>query len=124
MGGIFYGQASSGKRCAMTTFDDREKAFEKRFSMDSELKFKAEARRNKLLGHWAAAKLGLSDAAEDAYVKAVLKADLLEKGGNGVVHKIAKDFADKGINLPDTALRKQMGEFLAEAVRQIEAESK
>ena len=63
----------------MTTFDDRERSFEKKFAMDQELKFKAEARRNRLLGQWAAAKLGLSGSEVDDYVKAVRKADLAEK---------------------------------------------
>ena len=108
----------------MTTFDDREKAFEKKFALDSELKFKCESRRDKMLGHWAAGKLGLSGAAEDAYIKAVVKANLLEKGDNDVFHKVAKDFADKGVKLSDADLRKQMAEFLAQAVSQIEAESK
>ena len=108
----------------MTTFDDREKAFEKKFAIDSELKFKAESRRDKLLGHWAAGQLGLTGAAEDAYIKAVVKADLLEKGDNDVFRKVAKDFADKGVKVSDADLRKQIGEFLAQAVSQIEAESK
>jgi hypothetical protein len=108
----------------MTTFNDREKSFEKKFAMDEELKFKAEARRNRLLGQWAAAKLGLSGAAVDEYIKAVRKADLAQKGDNDVFQKVKQDLSDKGVSVPDTELRKTMDEFLAEAARQIQAEAK
>ena len=97
----------------MTTFNDREKSFEKKFAMDEELKFKAEARRNKLLAQWAAEKLGLSGTAVDDYVKAVRKADLAEKGDEDVFRKIRKDFDDKGVRVPDAELRKAMADFLA-----------
>ena len=108
----------------MTTFNDREKSFEKKFVMDEELKFKAESRRNRLLGQWAAAKLGLSGAAVDDYVKAVRKADLAQKGDEDVFQKIKKDLADKGLSVPDGELRKAMDDFLADAARQIQAEGK
>jgi len=108
----------------MTTFNDRERSFEKKFMMDEELKFKAESRRNKALAQWAAGKLGLTGAAVDDYVKAVRKADLVEKGDDDVFRKVAKDLADKGVRIADTELRKKMGEFLAEAVRQIEGAPK
>ena len=84
----------------MTTFDDRERSYEKKFAMDQELKFKAEARRNRLLGQWAAAKLGLSGEQVDAYVKAVRKADLAEKGDGDVLRKIRQDLAKKGSMCP------------------------
>ena len=84
----------------MTTFDDREKSFEKKFAMDQDLKFKAESRRNKMLAEWAAAKLGMSGAAVEDYVKAVRKADLAEKGDDDVFRKVAKDMADKGVSSP------------------------
>ena len=106
----------------MTTFNEREKSFEKKFAMDEELKFKAESRRNRLLGQWAAAKLGLSGAAVDDYVKAVRKADLAEKGDDDVFRKIKKDLEDKGVGVPDSELRKAMVEFLATAVHQIEGD--
>ena len=80
----------------MTTFNDREKSFEKKFAMDEELKFKAESRRNRLLGQWAAGKLGLSGTAVDDYVKAVRKADLAQKGDDDVFQKIKKDLARQG----------------------------
>jgi len=108
----------------MTTFDDRERSFEKKFAMDQELKFKAEARRNRLLGQWAAAKLGLSGSEVDDYVKAVRKADLAEKGDQDVKRKIRGDFEAKGINVSEAELSRMMGEFLAKAVSAIEAEGK
>ena len=108
----------------MTSFKDREKSFEKKFVMDEELKFKAESRRNRLLGQWAAAKLGLSGAEVDDYVKAVRKADLAQKGDEDVFQKIKKDLADKGLSVPDGEVRKAMDDFLADAARQIQAESK
>jgi hypothetical protein len=108
----------------MTTFDDRERSFEKKFAMDQELKFKAEARRNRLLGQWAAAKLGLSGSEVEDYVKAVRKADLLEKGDQDVKRKIRQDFEAKGINVSEAELSRMMGEFLASAVSAIEAEGR
>ena len=108
----------------MTTFNDREKSFEKKFAMDEELKFKAESRRNRLLGQWAAGKLGLSGAAVDDYVKAVRKADLAQKGDDDVFQKIKKDLKDKGVNVADSELRKAMDDFLASAVQQLQEESK
>ena len=108
----------------MTSFSDREKSFEKKFAMDEELKFKAESRRNRLLGQWAAAKLGLSGAALDDYVKAVRKADLAQKGDDDVFQKIKKDLKDKGVSVADSELRKAMDDFLASAVQQLQEESK
>ena len=108
----------------MTTFDDRERSFEKKFAMDQELKFKAEARRNRLLGQWAAAKLGLSGSDVEDYVKAVRKADLAEKGDQDVKRKIRQDFEAKGVNVSEAELSRMMGEFLATAVSSIEGEAK
>ncbi len=107
----------------MTTFNDREKAFEKKFAHDQELKFKAEARRNKMLGEWAAAKLGLTGADVEDYVKSVRKADLAEKGDEDVFRKIRSDLDAKGVSVSDEDLRDKMSEFLAEAVKQLEASS-
>ncbi|MBX9589145.1 MAG: DUF1476 domain-containing protein [Hyphomonadaceae bacterium] len=106
----------------MTTFDDREKSFEKRFALDEELKFKSEQRRNKLIGEWAAGKLGLSGSAVEDYIKAVRKADLASKGDQDVFQKIRADFDAKAVGVPDAELHKAMAEFLAKAVAQIEAE--
>ena len=108
----------------MTSFNDREKSFEKKFAMDEELKFKAEARRNRLLGQWAAGKLGLSGTAVDDYIKAVRKADLAQMGDDDVLQKIKTDLKDKGISVADSELRKAMDDFLATAVQQLQAESK
>ena len=106
----------------MTTFDNREKSFEKKFAMDEELKFRSEQRRNKLLGEWAAAKLALSGDAVQDYVKSVRKADLASKGDEDVFQKLRKDFDAKGVAVSDAELRKTMSDFLAAAVDQIEAE--
>lgn len=105
----------------MTTFDDREKGFEKKFALDQDLKFRAEARRNKLLAEWAAAKLGIMGDALPDYVRAVVKADLQEKGDEDVFRKLHNDFAAAGIAVSDTELRTQMNELLAKAVSDIEA---
>jgi hypothetical protein len=107
----------------MTTFDEREKGFEKKFALDQDLKFKAESRRNKMLAEWAAAKLGITGDAVEDYVKAVRKADLAEKGDDDVVRKVKQDFADKGLAIDEAEIRKAMGEFIAKAVRDIEASS-
>lgn len=103
----------------MTTFDKREDGFEKKFAHDEELLFKAGARRNKLLGHWAAALLGKTGADADAYAKEVVLADFEEAGDNDVLHKVAKDLAGKGIT--EQAIRAQMDALLAEAIAQIKA---
>jgi len=108
----------------MTTFDDREQAYEKKFALDQDLKFRAEARRNKMLAEWAASKLGIMGAALEDYVKAVLRADLEEKGDADVFRKIRKDFDEGGINIPDAEIRAMMGELLAKAVGEIEAGSR
>ncbi len=105
----------------MSTFDERQKGFEKKFTHDQDLKFKAESRRNKMIAEWAAAKMGMSGTEVDDYIKAVRKADLVEKGDDDVVRKIAKDLADKGIQVAETEIRNQMGEFLAKAVESIES---
>ena len=81
----------------MTTFDDRQKGFEKKFAHDADLKFKAESRRNKMLAEWAGTKMGMSGVALDDYVKAVRRADLAEKGDDDVLRKVSKDLADKGV---------------------------
>jgi hypothetical protein len=105
----------------MTTFDNREKAYEAKFALDQDLKFKAESRRNKMLAEWAAAKLGITGVALEDYVKAVRKADLAEKGDEDVFRKVKQDFADKGVAITDAEIRAAMGEFLGTAVKDIEA---
>lgn len=101
----------------MTTFDKREEGFEKKFAHDEELQFKAMARRNKLLGLWAAEKLGKTGADADAYAKEVVLADFEEAGDNDVLRKVAADLKEKGID--EDAIRAQMGALLAIAVEQI-----
>ena len=108
----------------MTTFDDREQAYEKKFAVDQDLMFRAEARRNKLIAEWAAAKLGIMEAALQEYVRSVLRADLEEKGDNDVFRKIRKDFDEAGVKVSDAEIRRMMGEFLAKAVADIEAGGK
>ena len=108
----------------MTTFDDREQEYEKKFALDQDLKFRAEARRNKLIAEWAAAKLGIMEAALQEYVRSVLRADLEEKGDNDVFRKIRKDFDEAGVKVSDAEIRRMMGEFLAKAVTDIEAGGK
>lgn len=106
----------------MTGMSDREKGFENKFARDADLKFKAEARRNKLLGTWAAAKLGLTGPEVDDYVKAVRKADLTEGGDEDVFRKVQGDFKAKNVAVSDTELRTAMHDYLAEAVQQIETQ--
>ena len=105
----------------MTTFDDREKGYEKKFALDADLKFKAESRRNKALAEWAGAKMGFEGAAMDDYIKAVRKSDLAIAGDDDVFGKVKADLAAKGIAVADADLRKFMGEALAKAVMDIES---
>lgn len=103
----------------MTTFDDRENAFENKFAHDEELKFKAEARRNKLLGLWVAGLLDKSGDAAAAYAKEVVASDFAEAGDEDVFRKVAADLGDKA----DAAtIRAKMAELMAEAKRQIMTE--
>jgi hypothetical protein len=108
----------------MTTFNEREKSYEKKFAMDEEKRFKADARRNRLLAHWAAGRLGLTGPAAEDYVKAVRKADLSSKGDDDVFLKVKTDLDEKGVGVPDKELRKVMDDFLAQAAREIQAEAK
>ena len=105
----------------MTTFDKREEGFEKQFAHDEELKFKANARRNKLLGLWAAEKLGLAGTDADVYAKAVVMADFEEPGDNDVFKKIRQDFDAKGVAQSDQQIRRTMDELMAKAVTDIKA---
>jgi len=101
----------------MTTFDKREEAFEKQFAHDEELRFKAMARRNKMLGLWAAGILGKSGTEADAYAKEVVLADFEESGDNDVVRKVVTDLAGKGVG--EQEVRAQMATLLAQAVEAI-----
>jgi hypothetical protein len=108
----------------MTTFDEREKAFEKKFALDQDLKFRAESRRNKAVAEWAGAKLGITGSALEDYVKAVRKADLQEKGDDDVFRKVRGDFDAKGVKIGDMEIREAMLKFLEDAVSQIQKEPK
>jgi hypothetical protein len=102
----------------VTTFDDRENAFENKFAHDQELKFKALARRNKLVGLWAAGLLGKPDA--EGYAREVVAADFEEAGEEDVFRKLRHDFDAAGVTVADADIRTKMYELLAEAVIQIE----
>lgn len=106
----------------MSGFKKREKSFEGKFAHDAELEFKATARRNKLLGLWAAEKMGLSDDDAEAYAKTVVIADLEEIGEEDVFRKIRGDFDAKNVDQSDHQIRREMNEFMATAVEQIEGE--
>jgi hypothetical protein len=105
----------------MTTFDKREEGFEKQFAHDEELRFKAGARRNKMLGLWAAQKLGLSGAEAEAYAKEVVLSDFEEAGDHDVFRKIRKDFDAKGVAESDHQIRRTMDEMMAKAVEAIKS---
>ena len=107
----------------MSTFDKREEGFEKKFAHDEELRFKANARRNKLLGLWAAEKLGLTGAAADSYAKEVVTADFEESGDNDVFRKVRKDLDAKGVAQSDHQIRRTMDELMEQAIAQIKAGS-
>jgi hypothetical protein len=106
-------------RHVMTTFDKREEGFEKQFAHDEELKFKATSRRNKLLGLWAAEKLGRKGPDAETYAKEVVMADFEEAGDEDVFRKVRKDFDAGGIATTDQEIRTVMLELMGKAVAQI-----
>jgi hypothetical protein len=108
----------------MTTFDERENAFEKKFEHDQELQFKANARRNKLLGLWAAGLLGKSGADAEAYAKEVVEADLEKPGDEDVIGKLVKDLAAGGKPTEAHTIRRQADRLLVDAKQQIMTETK
>ena len=103
----------------MPDFSDREKGFERKFVMDEEVRFKATVRRNKLVGLWAAEKLGKSGADADAYAKEVVVSDIEEAGDHDVFRKIRKDFDAAGVEQSDHQIRRTMDELMAQAIEQI-----
>jgi len=105
----------------MTTFDKREKAFEGKFARDAELQFKAEARRNRMLGLWAAGKLGKSGAEAQAYAESVVTADIVEAGSEDVFRKIKADFEAAGVDQSEHQIRRNMEEFMAKALESVKA---
>ena len=105
----------------MTTFDKREEGFEKQFAHDEELKFKATSRRNKLLGLWAAEKLGRKGTDAETYAKEVVMADFEESGDDDVFRKVRKDLDGKGVTVSDPDLRRTMVDLMEKAIAEIKA---
>jgi len=108
----------------MATFDDREKGFEHKFKHDRELEFKVNARRNRLLGLWAAKELGIPDAEAEAYAKTVVMSDFQKPGDDDVLQKVVADFKTKGIDMTEHRVRKHMTELLEVARKQVMSEVK
>ena len=103
----------------MTTFDDRERAFETKFAMDEEMAFRVTARRNRLLGQWAASKMGLTPEETDAYAKAVVQADFEEAGDEDVIRKIVGDLTAAGVDVDEATVRQAIEDQTVEARRQL-----
>jgi hypothetical protein len=103
----------------MTTFDDRERAFEAKFARDEDIAFRVSARRNRLLGQWAAAKMNLTPEETDAYAKAVVQADFEEAGDEDVIRKLLGDLIAAGVEVDDATIRQAIEEQTVEARRQL-----
>ena len=103
----------------MTQFNDRERAFEAKFARDEEMQFRITARRNRLLGEWAARKMGLSDAESESYAKDVVRADFEEAGDEDVIRKIIGDLTAAGVEVDEATIREALGHKSVEARRQI-----
>ena len=103
----------------MTTFDDRERAFETKFAHDEEMKFRITARRNRLLGEWAARQMGLSDAESDSYAKDVVRSDFEEAGDHDVVRKVLGDLTAAGIECDEATIQQALRNKEIDARRQI-----
>jgi hypothetical protein len=101
----------------MTQFDDRERAFESMYARDQEMQFKIVARRNRLLGQWAAKKMGLTEAEADAYAKDAIRADFEEAGDHDVVRKVLGDLVAAGIDIDEAAIRQALEHKTVEARR-------
>jgi hypothetical protein len=106
---------------SMSDFSDREKGFERKFAFDEELRFKATSRRNKLLGLWAAEKLGKSGADAEAYAKEVIVVDFEEAGDHDVLRKIKADFDAAGVAQSEHQIRRTMDELMAQAIEQVKS---
>ena len=106
----------------MSQFDDREKAAENQFSHNEELEFKATARRNKLLGQWAAGLMGFEGEAVDAYARQVIESDFEETGDDDVYRKIKGDLDEKGVEQSEHQIRRQMDDLMVMALKQVKAE--
>jgi len=107
----------------MTDFNDRQKGEERKFAMDAETAFRVAARRNRLLGHWAAEKMGLGPEETEAYAKAVIQADFEEAGDEDVIRKVLGDLTSAGCDIDDAAVRAALEEKSVEAKRQLMSES-
>jgi hypothetical protein len=107
----------------MTTFDKRQEGFERKFAHDEELRFKAAARRNKMLGLWAAGVMEMNGEEAEAYAKAVVMADFEEAGDDDVFRKIRKDFDAKGVAQSDHQIRRTMDELMQTAVELIQKQA-
>lgn len=104
----------------MSTFDKRQEGFENKFAHDEELRFKAEARRNKMLGAWAAEKLGMSGEKADEYAKSVVLADFEEPGDEDVYRKVMGDFESNKIDVSEHQLRREMAELMDKAIEELQ----
>ena len=107
----------------MTTFDKREQGFESKFALDQEQEFKAVARRNRLLGEWAADKMGLAEDSRADYAKAVVKSDFEQPGDDDVLRKVFEDLKGSGVEMRESDVRMKMDELLAQAREQIKTQS-
>lgn len=107
----------------MTTFDDREKAFEAKFARDEEMLFRVHARRNRLLGQWAAERMGLDPAETEAYAKSVVQADFEEAGDEDVIRKLLGDLVSAGIETDEAEIRAAMEAKQVDARRQLMGEA-
>jgi hypothetical protein len=105
----------------MTTFDDREKAFEKKFALDQEQEFKATSRRNRALGQWAAGLMGLQEGRIEEYAKAVVKSDFEQPGDEDVLRKVFEDLKGSGVAVTEGEVRMKMAELLAQARESVRA---
>ena len=103
----------------MTTFDDRERAFESQYARDEEMQFRITARRNRLLGEWAAGLMSLTDAEAAAYAKDVVRADFEEAGDEDVIRKLLGDLTSAGVDIDDARIREALGHKTVEARRQL-----
>ncbi len=103
----------------MTQFDDRERAFEAQFARDEEMQFRVLARRNRLLGEWAADLMGLTDAERDSYAKDVVRADFEEAGDEDVIRKLLGDLTSAEVDIDDTRIRDALTHKAVEARRQL-----
>jgi hypothetical protein len=111
----------SDRDLTMSSFDKREEGFERKYALDEEQRFKAEARRNKLLGLWTAEKLGLDGDAATAYARDVVAADFEEAGDADVLRKVSADLAAKGVAITESQIRVKMDELMATAILQVKA---